>query len=142
TKVSDSATALQTIAPLIRADTTVLCVQNGLYSENIAKAIVGERCLVLRAITNMGAVFETPGVVELKVASTTLVERSRPPTTSVAIAEALTAAGLDGRVSDNIKYEMWQKLIVNCVINPINAITRTEVGAIATPGLLPLKRLI
>ena len=37
---------------------------------------------------------------------------------------------------------MWQKLVVNCVINPINAITRSEVGAIADERLRPLKQLI
>jgi 2-dehydropantoate 2-reductase len=142
TKVSDSDAALRSIAPLLRADTVILCVQNGLYSEDIAKKVVGGRCLVLRAITNFGAIFHTPGVVELKAESTTLIERTDPPVVSEAIAQAFTQCGLGGVVSDRIKHEMWQKLIVNCVINPINAITRTEVGAIADPGLIPIKRLI
>src|SRR5207302_4153259 len=34
TKVSDSDAAVRTIAPLVRADTIILCVQNGLYSED------------------------------------------------------------------------------------------------------------
>ena len=45
-------------------------------------------------------------------------------------------------MTDHIKDEMWRKVIVNCVINPINAMTRTEVGAIADERLDPLKRLI
>ena len=72
TKVSDSAAAVQAIAPLVRLDTTILCIQNGLYSENIVKAIVDGRCRVLRAITNLGAIFRTPGVIELKARSSTL----------------------------------------------------------------------
>ena len=67
TKVSDSDAAVRSIAPLLRADTVILCVQNGLYSEKVVKDIVGDRCLVLRAITHFGAIFQTPGVVELKV---------------------------------------------------------------------------
>jgi 2-dehydropantoate 2-reductase len=139
TKVTDTRTAIAPIAPLVTPQTTIVCVQNGLYSEEEVKAIVGDRCLVLRAITHFGAIFQTPGVVELKVSASTRIEQSPR---SAAIADALTRCGLDGQVTTHIKDEMWQKLVVNCVINPINAITRTEVGAIADERLRPLKRLI
>jgi 2-dehydropantoate 2-reductase len=139
TKVCDSEQAVRGIAALVRPDTVILCVQNGLYSEDVVKTVVGDRCLVLRAITHFGAVFRTPGVVELKVASYTSIEQSPR---SAELAEAFSGCGLDGRVTDRIKDEMWQKLVVNCVINPINAITRTEVGAIADERLNPLKQLI
>jgi len=142
TKVSGSDAAIREIAPLVRTDTIVLCVQNGLYSEDIAKAIVGDRCLVLRAITHFGAIFQVPGIVELKVAGYTAIERGPRPAASTAIANAFSACGLDGRVVDRIGDEMWRKLIVNCVINPLNAMTRTEVGAIADDRLRPLKELI
>jgi 2-dehydropantoate 2-reductase len=139
TKVADTEGAIRGVRHLIRSDTTILCVQNGLYSEDLVKAIVGDRCLVLRAITHFGAIFRTPGVVELKVAASTRIERSER---SAAIAGTFTRCGLDGQVTDRIKDDMWQKLVVNCVINPINAITRTEVGAIADERLGPLKQLI
>jgi len=139
TKVQDSEAAVRSIVDLVRDDTTILCVQNGLYSEELAKTAVGGRCLVLRAITHFGAIFRTPGVVELKVSASTRIERSAR---SAAIADAFTRCGLDGQVTDRIKDEMWQKVVVNCVINPINAITRTEVGAIADERLRPLKQLI
>jgi 2-dehydropantoate 2-reductase len=139
TKVSDSEAAIRPLAHLVAPAMTILCVQNGLYSENLVKAIVGDRCLVLRAITHFGAIFRTPGVVELKVSGSTHIEQSPR---SAAIADALTRCGLDGQITDRIKDEMWQKLVVNCVINPINAMTRTEVGAIADERLRPLKQLI
>lgn len=139
TKVSDSAACVQGIADLVRPDTVILCVQNGLYSEDIVRQIVGDRCLVLRAITHFGAIFRTPGEVELKVRGYTAIENSPA---SAEIAAAFTTCGLDGRVTARIKEEMWRKLIVNCVINPVNAITRTEVGAIADARWDPLKRLI
>ncbi len=139
TKVSDSEAAVRPLAPLLSSSSTILCVQNGLYSENLVKAIVGDRCVVLRAITHFGAIFRTPGVVELKVAAATRIEDS--PRSAV-IAEAFTACGLEGQVTTRIKDEMWRKVVVNCVINPLNAITRTEVGAIADPQLGPLKELI
>ena len=139
TKVSDTAAACESISALVRRDSTMLCVQNGLYSERLAGAVVGDRCPVLRAITNYGAIFRTPGVVELKARAATRIEDSPR---SAAIAEVFTACGLDGQVTTRMKEEMWEKVVVNCVINPINAMTRTEVGAIADVRLGPLKELI
>jgi 2-dehydropantoate 2-reductase len=139
TKVNDNRTAAGTIADKVHDDTVVLCVQNGMGGEEIVRDTLGGRCLVLRAITQFGAIFRTPGVIEFKVAGHTLIERSpRSPE----IAELFTACGLDGRVSAAIKVEVWRKLIFNCVINPITSIIGSDVGGIANPGLDPLKRLV
>jgi 2-dehydropantoate 2-reductase len=139
TKVNASAEALAPIAGLVRDDTVIVCVQNGLDSEGIARRAVRDRCLVLRAITQFGAIFEAPGRINYTSSGYTLLEDGPR---SEAIAALLTASGLDGRVCPDIKTEIWRKLIYNCVINPITAITGTEVGGIADPRLDPLKRLV
>ena len=139
TKVNASEAALRPLAHLLRDDTVIVCVQNGLDSEGIARRAVGDRCLVVRAITQFGAIFQAPGVVNYTAAGYTLLEDGPR---SAAIAAMLTASGLDGRVSADIKTEIWRKLIFNCVINPITAIAGTEVGGIADPRLDPLKQLV
>jgi 2-dehydropantoate 2-reductase len=139
TKVNDSEAAISAVADRLRDDTVIVCLQNGLHSEAIARRAVHGRCRVLRAITQFGAIFQAPGVVEYTVAGHTLLEKSPE---SAAIADRLTACGLDGRVSDDIKVDVWRKLIFNCVINPITSIIGSEVGAIADPRLDPLKRLV
>jgi 2-dehydropantoate 2-reductase len=139
TKVNGNAAAAAALAPIVRPDTTIVCVQNGLGGEDIVRASVGDRPLVLRAVTQFGAIFEGPGVVDYKVAGHTLVERSAR---SAAIAAAFTECGLDGRVCDDIKPEVWRKLIFNCVINPITSMIGSRVGAIADPALDPLKRQV
>jgi len=139
TKVNASEAALRPIADLVRDDTVIVCVQNGLDSEGIARRAVGGRCLVLRAITQFGAIFQSPGLVNFTASGYTLIEDGAP---SAAIAGILTAAGLEGRVCADIKTEIWRKLIFNCVINPITAITGTDVGGIADARLDPLKRLV
>lgn len=139
TKVSDTAAALQPAAALVRDDTTVVCLQNGLGSETIARDAVGGRGVVLRGITQFGAIFRAPGVVDYRTSGHTLLE---PHERSAAIAETLTASGLDGRISRDINAEIWRKLVVNCIINPITAILQCEVGAIADPRLDPLKQLV
>jgi 2-dehydropantoate 2-reductase len=139
TKVNASEAAVATIADLVRDDTVILCVQNGLHSEAIARRAVRGRCQVLRAITQFGAIFQSPGVINFTVAGYTLIEEAPP---GGAIAAMLTACGLDGRVSPDIRTEIWRKLVFNCVINPITAITGTDVGGIADPRLDPLKQLV
>jgi len=139
TKVNGNRAAAEALAPLLRPDTIVLCVQNGLHGERTVRDVVGDRGLVLRAITQFGAIFQEPGVVDLKVVGYTLVERHPR---SGAIADLLTASGLDGRISPDIDVDVWRKLIFNCVINPITAINGLLVGGIADPRLDPLKQLV
>src|SRR5262245_7447564 len=139
TKVNGNRAAAAGVVDHLRDDTIILCVQNGLHGEEIVKAVVGSRCLVLRAITQFGAVFREPGVVDFKIAGETYVEASPR---SAAIADLLTASGLDGRLCDAIAVEVWRKLIFNCVINPITSITGGDVGSIADPRLDAIKRLV
>ena len=139
TKVNATEAALRPIAGLIRDDTVIVCVQNGLDSEGIAHRAVDGRGLVLRAITQFGAIFQSPGVINFTASGYTLLEDSAR---SGAIAAMLTASGLEGRVSPDIRTEIWRKLIYNCVINPITAITGSEVRGIADPRLDPVKQLV
>src|SRR6187431_279511 len=138
-KVNNNAAAVAPIVKMLPADVTIVCVQNGLYSENIVKDLVGDRALVLRAITQVGGVLVRPGVVDNTVAGYTLLE-SHPQ--SPAIAAVLTEAGLDGRIIPDIKKEMWRKAVFNCVINPTTALLESEVGSIVDPQLNSLKQQI
>lgn len=139
TKVTGSEKAISSIKALVRNDTTILCLQNGLYSENIVKKIIKDKCPVLRAVTNFGAAFLKPGTVKYNSHSYTAIEKSRK---SKEIAENFKQCGLNGYVSKNIKYDMWKKLIFNCVLNPITAILQVENKGIADERLNSLKKLI
>jgi 2-dehydropantoate 2-reductase len=139
TKVPNSAVALRPIAHLVRDDTTIICLQNGIGSERIARAALGNRGVVLRGITQFGAIFKAPGVIQFMARGYTAIEDSER---SVRIADVLSAAGLDCRVSPDIGADVWHKLVINCVVNPITAILGCEVGGVANPQLDPLKRLV
>jgi 2-dehydropantoate 2-reductase len=139
TKVPDSAAALRPITHLVRDDTTILCLQNGIGSERIARMALGDRGIVLRGITQFGAIFKSPGVIQFMARGYTLIEQHER---SARLAGILGAAGLDCRVSPNIGADVWHKLVVNCVVNPVTAILGCEVGGIANPQLAPLKRLV
>ena len=139
TKVNGNHDAAMSLRDHVREDTTILCVQNGLGGDEIVKSVLEGRAAVLRGVTQFGAIFAGPGVIDLKVIGYTLIEAHER---SAAIAHALTLSGLDGRVSPDIITDVWRKLIFNCVINPITAIIASEVGAIADARLDPLKQLV
>jgi 2-dehydropantoate 2-reductase len=139
TKVTDSEAALRPISLLVRDDTTILCLQNGIGSERIVRNALGDRGVVLRGITQFGAIFQAPGVIQFMARGHTLIEHHER---SANIAAILSAAGLDCRVSPNIAADVWHKLVINCVVNPITAILGSEVGGIANPQLGPLKKLV
>ena len=139
TKVNNNVAAVEPIVDMLPGDVTIVCVQNGLYSEDLVKNLVGDRALVLRAITQVGGVLVRPGVVDNTVAGYTLLEshQQSPP-----IAAVLTEAGLDGRIIPDIKKEMWRKAVFNCVINPTTSLIGSEVGGIVDPQLNGLKQQI
>lgn len=138
-KVNTNVACVRPIAGMLPENVTIVCVQNGLYSENLVKDLVGDRALVLRAITQVGGILVRPGVVDNTVAGYTLLESHEQ---SPAIAALLTEAGLDGRIVGDIKREMWRKAVFNCVINPTTTLVGSEVGGIVDPGLNELKRQI
>lgn len=139
TKVPATADALEPIASLVRDDTTIIVLQNGLNGDEVARAAVGGRGTVLRGITQFGAIFDQPGIIQYMVKGYTLLENHGR---STRIAAVLNAAGLDCRISRDITTEVWRKLIFNCVVNPVTTIIGCKVGGIIDPRLDRLKQLI
>lgn len=139
TKMPASAAAIAAVAPLVHSDTTLLCLQNGLGAETVARGVVGDRCVVLRGITQLGAIFEQPGTIKFMANGRTIIQQHER---SDAIAAVFNAAGLRTRVSPDIQRDVWHKLILNCVVNPITAMIGRRVGGIADPQLDELKQLV
>jgi len=139
TKVYDNTAAVAPIVHLLRPDTVILCLQNGLHGERLVREVVEDRCAVLRGITEFGVIFVAPGVVALKAYGPTSIEAGP---VSRELADMFTRCQLRGRVSADIRRDVWRKLVVNCVINPLTAMTGMEVGWTADERLDPLKRRI
>jgi 2-dehydropantoate 2-reductase len=139
TKVPATRSALKPIADLIREDTTIVALQNGLNSDQIARESLPDRGVVLRGITQFGAIFERAGAIRYMASGYTLLEEHER---SPRIADVLNAAGLDCRITSDIATEVWRKVVFNCVVNPITTILGSEVGEIGDPGLDRLKQLV
>jgi 2-dehydropantoate 2-reductase len=136
TKAHQSENAVQQINHLLQDDTVILILQNGLGNEEIIRGVVEDRVEVIRGIVNSGAWQVEPGKLNLILRETVL-----EPTTDTAsvIVQLFNDSGLPARVAKDFISELWQKLVLNCVLNPLTAILRVRNYQIGTPGLKKLR---
>jgi 2-dehydropantoate 2-reductase len=122
TKAYDSAEAIRRIRKLLKKDTVILVLQNGIGSEEIVKQLVAEKGTVLRGLTTMAAEFLKPGRIKFWSGETIIESRND----SGKIVNIFSQCGLKSRLSDDINREVWNKLVVNCVVNPLTALFRVR----------------
>jgi 2-dehydropantoate 2-reductase len=118
TKAYDSAEAIRRIRKLLKKDTAILVLQNGIGSEEIVRRFVAKKGTVLRGLTTMAAEFQKPGRVKFW-SGETIIESLGD---SRKIVRFFNQCGLKSRLSDNINREVWNKLVVNCMVNPLTAL--------------------
>ncbi len=131
TKVQDSARAIDGIKNLLRKDTVILILQNGIGNEEIVEHTAGKEVKILRGVLKVAAEFLEPGVVKFWSGRTIIGQGE----TAEEIVEMLSKCGLDAKLSENIDRDVWNKLVVNCVVNPLTAILRVTDGAIIVDSL-------
>lgn len=123
TKVIDSEEAINSIKDKVKKNNIILCLQNGLGSEDIVKNIVD--CAVIRGIITAGTTFLEPGKVVCSNIGNIYLEKSD---VSEKILEIFNNSNLPTEVDENIKDRIWKKTIVNCVMNPLTAIFKVKNG--------------
>jgi 2-dehydropantoate 2-reductase len=118
TKAYDSAKAIEETKKLLRKDTVVLVLQNGLGNEEVVKRVAGDKAKILRGVTAMAAEFFEPGKIGFW-SGETIIEQNE---VSEEICETLNKCMLKTRLFNDINMEVWNKLVVNCVVNPLSAL--------------------
>ena len=131
TKVQDSAKAIEGIRNLFKKDTIVLILQNGLGNEDIVRSVAGSQVRILRGVLKVSAEFSAPGEVKFWNGKTIIGQDED----ASEIVDMLNRSGLEARLSENIAKDVWNKLVVNCVVNPLTAILRVRDGDIITDSL-------
>ncbi len=117
TKVTDSREAVLSIKDKVKEDTIVVCLQNGYGIEELVSAVVN--CKVVRAVTNQAVIFEEAGRIKISYNGYFKIEESEE---SEKIVEDLKQCGVNAEVVQNIEQDVWKKMLVNCVLNPLTAI--------------------
>ena len=109
-------------------DTVVISFQNGLGNEELLASTIGEE-RVLGGATSQGASIEAPGIVRnyaelpshIGEMSGGISERSKQ------LAEGLSACGLPCTASENIRIDIWKKLMANVGISAPSGIANLSI---------------
>lgn len=137
----------EALAPLrssLSPATTVLTLQNGLGNAAAVRAALGDgggdgpAPAVVVGVTSQAALRLGPGSVRHTGSGPTAVGREDGSIDDdlVAVAAALTAAGLPTEAVSDIEQRVWGKLAINAAINGLTALAGVPNGAVATdPGL-------
>jgi len=135
TKVTGSEKAIEGIRHLVKKDTIVLLVQNGVGIQEIVRKILPDH-EVIRAVVTLGAEFLEPGKISNVVLIRIDLEKSK---SSEKIARLLKDCGLVAEISNNINMQVWTKLTINSVLNPLTAIFQVTGNEIITDSLKPVR---
>jgi len=132
-KSFDTQAAIESAIPVLRPDTTVMTLQNGVGCEQtIAEVIGAERVVAGR--TFIGGRITAPGVVEFGVVGrrTTIGELDGSVTPRIqTIAGTFERAGIAVDVSTDIVVMMWEKLFVNVATGAWSALTGLPYGELS-----------
>lgn len=122
TKAYDSEDAVKSIRHLLRDDTVLLVLQNGLGIRDSLEGIVENKATVIRGLSTSAAECFDPGKISFWHGETML----EPSRTSERIAEIFNKSGLRTFIPGDMQKEIWKKLITNCLVNPLTAILRVR----------------
>ncbi|MCL5677340.1 MAG: 2-dehydropantoate 2-reductase [Firmicutes bacterium] len=135
TKSYDTEPAARELLGTLGSRTAVLSLQNGVDNEGKLQAILGPQ-RVLGGVAYVEASLVEPGVIRHSAAGRIIFGELDGKTSPrvEAIMEAFRRAGIDSELSAQIMAAKWEKLVFNCALNAMTALTRTGVAAIlATP---------
>ncbi|GAA0786891.1 ketopantoate reductase family protein [Marinobacterium sediminicola] len=125
---------------LKQAETPVLSLQNGVDNEPLIAAVIGEERTLGGLAVRIGGHIIAPGHIEAKGPAQVVMGRWPQVKESVpaldSLSDTLNAAQIPTRITNNIRYELWKKLLINNGVNPLSALTGLDTRSLtADPAL-------
>lgn len=134
--------AADVLAERAREGATVLCVLNGIDPDERLRRELASRgradLAVLRALTAAGCNFVRPGEVEYWGGGLTFPDDDA----SRGAAELFERSGVLVTRTPDFAAEVWKKLAVNCVANPLSAILGVRNRGVVAPELDGIRRAV
>lgn len=121
-KSGDTQRAGREMAPHLSSSCIVLSLQNGVSNAGTLEALLGRP--VMPVVVYVASRMHGAGVVRHEGRGELAVSGERADE----VASVLNAAGVETQVSEDAMASLWAKLVVNCAINPLSAITRLPYG--------------
>lgn len=117
--------AARQLAPALGQASLVVTLQNGVSAAEEAGAILGaERVAAATVFLNARRV--APGKIDSRSEMNTVVFERR----AAALAGRCAAAGIDAKVSDDIRFELWRKFLPVVGLSALSSLTRQPLGPV------------
>jgi 2-dehydropantoate 2-reductase len=132
TKAMHVATAAQSLQPLLKSETPVLSIQNGLGGPDTAASVLGKERVMVGVVGGFGASMRAPGHAHHNgMELVRLGEFGGPITPRLkAVEDAWLGAGFRVKVFDDIDQLVWEKLLCNCAYSGPCAIAECTIGEV------------
>lgn len=135
TKAQDSALATQMFRKQLKKDTVIVCIQNGLGSDEIVRRMIS--CRVVHAVTYLSAEMIAPGIIRYVGDLPSYFGKDDKD-----IASIFNKVGLKTKIVGDLSKEIWKKLVFNCVINGLGTVLGVRNNALADPRLDKIKKTL
>lgn len=122
-KSADTEAAGRAMAPHLKPDATVLCLQNGVDNAERLQATI--RQVAVPAAVYVATEMAGPGHVKHKGRGDLIIG---PSPASESVAKQFSDAAIPTTVSENVIGELWVKLILNCAYNALSAVAELPYG--------------
>jgi len=133
-KLWDTERAAEQLRPLLKPDTRVITLQNGIDSVERLTPILGDAA-VIGGSTYLVTVIAEPGVIR----HTSPFARvrcgrldGRPDPMLARYVEEMRAAGIDVTLSDDMRLDLWKKFVMLSGTSSMTSSTRSPIGPIRT----------
>ncbi len=124
-KSLDTKEAAKNIIPNVGENTTVISFQNGVENEDIIASVIGKDS-VIGGLVFVASKLISPGVIEQFGYNGALIGElySNEKTKRVLeLQEILIESGVDCKISDDMRSELWNKLVWNASFNSLSVLT-------------------
>lgn len=125
-KANDTQSTAGQMAPFVRPDATVICLQNGVDNADHVRA--STNIVVLPAAVYVAVSVPESGRVRHLSRGDLIIGRQSNRT--MELVNLFGRAGISCQISENIEGELWLKLLCNCALNAISALGRVRYGQI------------
>jgi 2-dehydropantoate 2-reductase len=132
TKLDGVRAAAEAVRPILKPDTPVLSIQNGIGGPDIVAGVLGADRLSVGVVGGFGASMRGPGHAHHNGMEFVRIGEYRggPTERTERIAEVWRSSGFKVLTVDDIDKTVWEKLIVNCAYNGPCAILDLTIGQV------------
>jgi len=136
-KLWDTEKAARQLLPIVKPETGVISLQNGVTKDDMLRPILGEKAL-MGGVAYVGTAIGRPGVIVQTGALQRLVlgeyDRSRSRRAEEFLA-ACKAGGINAEISDDVRRSIWEKFVVLVAMSGATTAMRRTIGPVRSHPL-------